>query len=361
MATGAYPTVQVNLADLDKFIPELWSDEIVAAFKQNLVAGQLVSRMNHSGKKGDVIHIPSPYRGSVAKKVSETAVTVQSSTELEVTVTIGQHWEYSRLIEDIASVQALASARQFYTADAGYALAQRIDRDLMLSLHYLNNGNTTPSSSNLFETAVIGSDGSTAFSGATPGNGAALTDAGIRKVIQSLDDNDVPMQDRYLVIPPVERKNLMGIPRYTEQAFVGEGGASSTIRNGLIGDIYGVKVYVSSNCPWIHNGNTSSTQVVNFSSTTLTGAAELGDTGLFTIGAAVDFSGQTDNKFRVAALMHKSALVLVEQMAVRMQTQYKQEYLADLMTADTIYGVGRLRDGSKATVGTAGYAIVVAA
>jgi hypothetical protein len=29
---------------------------------------------------------------------------------------------------------------------------------------------------------------------------------------------------------------------------------------------------------------------------------------------------------------------MAEQMGVRTQTQYKQEYLADLMTADTLYG-----------------------
>jgi hypothetical protein len=37
-------------------------------------------------------------------------------------------------------------------------------------------------------------------------------------------------------------------------------------------------------------------------------------------------------------LFHTDALVIAEQMSVRTQTQYKQEYLADLMTADTLYG-----------------------
>jgi hypothetical protein len=36
---------------------------------------------------------------------------------------------------------------------------------------------------------------------------------------------------------------------------------------------------------------------------------------------------------------HKDALVMAEQMAVRSQTQYKQEYLSTLYTADTLYGV----------------------
>jgi hypothetical protein len=40
---------------------------------------------------------------------------------------------------------------------------------------------------------------------------------------------------------------------------------------------------------------------------------------------------------------HKDAIVLAEQMAVRSQTQYKQEYLSTLYTADTLYGVETYR------------------
>jgi hypothetical protein len=361
MASSSYPTVSasVNLTDIDKFIPEMWSDEIVAAYKQNLVMGNLVSRMSHTGKKGDVIHIPAPYRGSAYAKASETGVTIQSFTETETTVSINRHWEYSRLIEDIASLQALGSARQFYTDDAGYALASRVDRDIWGQTHYLNAGNTTPSSSNLFETAVIGSDGSTAFSGGSGGgNGAALTDLGIRNMIKTLDDNDVPMTERFMVIPPVEKKSLMGIARFTEQAFVGEAGMGNTIRNGLIADLYGVNIYVSSNCPWIHvESTTTNTQIANFSGTTLAASAT-SDAAFGSL--TVDFTSKTDTKWRVGVLMHRSALVFVERMGIRTQTQYKQEYLADLMTADTVYGVGRLRDGNVANTSTAGLAFVVA-
>ena len=36
--------------------------------------------------------------------------------------------------------------------------------------------------------------------------------------------------------------------------------------------------------------------------------------------------------------------VLVEQLGVRSQSQYMQEFLATLYTADMLYGVGELRD-----------------
>lgn len=315
--------------------------------------------MNHNGKKGDSIVIPSPVRGSASSKAALTGVTLQNNNEASVSILIDKHKEYSRLIEDIVDVQALASLRRFYTDDAGYAIATRVDRDLALLFHYLNAGNTTPAAANLFETAVIGSDGSTAFSGGSGGgNGAALTDAGIRRMMQTLDDNDVPMSERAFVIPPVEKKNLLGIPRYTEQAFVGESGSGSSIRNGLVGNLYGVPVYVTTNCPVIHvETTTTNTQLVNFSTAALT-ASTTDEYGL-----TVDFTAKTDTRWRVGALLHKSALVFIEQLAPRVQVQYKQEYLADLLTTDTIYGVGRLRDGGTGTnsLATAGLAFIVPA
>jgi hypothetical protein len=299
------------------FIPEIWSDEVIAAYKSNLVLANLVTRMNHSNKAGDTIHIPTPTRGSASAKsaTAQAQVTLITATDGKVDVTIDKHYEYSRLIEDILDKQAIPSYRQFYTDDAGYALAKQIDQDLWLRAYTLAGGtiNTVFNGTTVdFGTAgtVIGGDGSTAFNAGTD-NATALTDAGIRTVIQDLDDDDVPMADRFFVVPPVEKKNLTGIARYTEQAFVGEVGGSNTVRNGLIGDIYGVPVYVSTNCP-------------------------------------TDTEGSQDA--RLCLMAHKSALVLVEQMAVRTQTQYKQEYLADLFTADTLYGTGELRNDAGVKV-----------
>ena len=68
--------------------------------------------------------------------------------------------------------------RNFYTEDAGYALAKRIDRDLHLLGAGFNAGSIA-GATNLYEKAVIGGDGVTNFSGASV-NGTALTDAGIR-------------------------------------------------------------------------------------------------------------------------------------------------------------------------------------
>ena len=260
------------------FIPELWSDEVIAGYKKNLVLANLVTRMSHVGKKGDTIHIPSPSRGAANAKAASTEVVLNSPATADIAVLLNKHYEYSTLIEDIVEKQALSSLRRFYTEDAGYALATQVDTDLFALVSALNGG------------TQLGGDGGSST--------ADITDAGIRKFMLVLDNNDVPMTDRSLVIPPVAKSDMLGIARFTEQAFIGSG---SAIKTGMMGNVYGVEVFVSSACP---------------------------------------VSGSN----RVGAMIHKDALVLAEQQSVRSQTQYQQQYLGDLFTADTIYGVKELRD-----------------
>lgn len=342
MALG---TAHQTITTVDKFIPELWSDEVLALYRQKLVMGNLVTKINFKGKKGDTLHIPVPARGAASVKSASTAVTFVADTATEVDVLIDKHYEYSYMFEDIAEVQALNSMRKFYTGEASYVLAKQVDQNLHMLGHYLNAGDTTPASTNLYETGVIGGDGTTAFSGATPGNGTALTDAGLRRAIQSLEDSDINSSELNFVIPPVEANVLRGIARFTEQAFVGDG---NVIKTGRLGNLYGVEIFTSSNCPWIHVNGTLSTQLVNFSGTSLTGAS----TGVY--GESVDFTSDTDYKFRPCLLIHKDAFALAEQVAIRTQSQYFLDFLGTGVVSDTIYGVKTLRD-------YAGRAIIVPA
>jgi N4-gp56 family major capsid protein len=294
MAGEFSPTNSVTNTTAAKFIPELWSDEIVAAYKSNLVLANLVNKMPMRGKKGDTIHIPKPTRGAASAKASETQVTLQAATESEVVVTIDQHYEYSRLIEDITNVQALASLRRFYTDDAGYALAKQVDTTLFAE-----------ATANFTKYYVDGANGLAAYAADTVADTDKFTDLALRDGIQLLDDADVPMSQRVLVVPPSAVNTIRGIDRYMSSDFVDGRG----VQNGKIGTLYGVDVYVSTNCPVLET-------------------------------AAENAAG---GEVKAAVLMHKDALVFAEQMGVRSQTQYKQEYLATLFTSDTLYGTETLR------------------
>jgi N4-gp56 family major capsid protein len=293
---GTYATgSSVNNTNHATFIPKLWSDEILAEYEKSLVMKPLVKSLKMAGKKGDTINIPMPLRGSANQKLTETQVTLVADTSGNKQVVVDQHWEYSRLIEDITSVQALASMRKFYTQDAGYALASKVDSDLIATAiaNFTNVGHATDTG--LIVPAVSGSAGD-------------FSDQAFRDAIQILDDNDVPMDSRKLVIPPAARNHIMGIDRYVSSDFVNGRG----VVNGKIGELYGVDVFVSTNLPANADGE------------------------------------------KPCLLFHTDALVIAEQMAVRTQTQYKQEYLADLMTADTLYGEDVYREDSGVVIYVAG-------
>jgi hypothetical protein len=307
MAAIAYPggsTSIVNKTNADKFIPEIWSDEVIAAYKANLVLANLVRKMSFKGKKGDTLHIPKPTRGVAAAKAANTAVTIQANVESEVQVLIDQHFEYSRFIEDIVETQALSSLRSFYTDDAGYALAKKVDDTLVALGKSFGDGDASDwVHSNAY--FIDASTGLTAYALDTVTTSDVFTDAGFRKLIQLMDDADVPMDGRKFAIPPSLRNAIMGVDRYNSSDFVDGRG----VQNGQIGKLYGIDIYVSSNLPVIETAGDNS------------------------VGDAV----------KAALLFHTDTMVFAEQLGVRSQTQYKQEYLSTLYTADTLFGTKVVR------------------
>ena len=307
MAKVAYPgdsTSIVNKTAADKFIPEIWSDEVIAAYKKNLVLANLVRKMSFKGKKGDTLHIPKPTRGVASAKVANTMVTVQADAESEVQVLINSHFEYSRFIEDIAEVQALTSLRSFYTEDAGYALAKKVDDELVaLGKSFGDSDGADWVHSNAY--FIDATTGLTTYAVDTVTTSDLFTDAGFRKLIQLMDDADVPMDGRKFAIPPSLRNAIMGIDRYNSSDFVDGRG----VNNGQIGKLYGIDIYVSSNMPVIETAADNS------------------------VGDAI----------KAAVLFHTDTMVLGEQLGVRSQTQYKQDYLSTLYTADTLFGTKVVR------------------
>jgi len=309
MANSVYD-VNMNgstgLTEAATFIPEIWSDEVVAAYGKNLVLANLVKKISMKGKKGDTINIPAPSRGEAQEKAENTAVTIQGNTEADVSIAITEHWEYSRLIEDIVDVQALASLRQFYTSDAGYALANKVDTDLFALAKTFGDddglGTDWVHSNSYFNTTT--GDVGLLEADTDPTDPRVFTDTAFRSIVQLMDEADVPMDGRKLIVPPVARNAILGIDRYVSSDFTTNG----AVQNGQIGNLYGIDVYVSNNCPNVTNT-----------------AGTIGKGALF---------------------FHNDTMALAEQQGIRSQTQYKQEYLGNLYTADTLYGTKTIRPES---------------
>jgi hypothetical protein len=224
-------------------------------------------------------------------------------------VLVNKHFEYSRFIEDITAVQALSSLRSFYTEDAGYALAKQVDDELIaLGQQFGNGASGTVDWVHSNSYYIDASTGLTAYAEDTVVDTDVFTDAGFRKLIQLMDDADVPMDGRKFAVPPSLRNAIMGIDRYNSSDFVDGRG----VQNGQIGKLYGIDIFVSSNMPVIETAGNN-------------GAS----------GNSLDV--------KAALLFHTDTMVLAEQVGVRSQTQYKLDYLSTLYTADTLFGVKVVR------------------
>lgn len=288
------------------FVPDLWSDDIAARYKKNCVLGNQFTNLDFSGKVGATVHIPAPTRSTASNIYGSqgAAISFTVATENQFTISLNQHWANGKQFPDIAEKQALPAYRRFITDDLGYSLAVAVDSYLWTTARLLAGASADAG-------VVIGGDGKTLWTASSNGNGTALTDQGIRQIIQSLDDNDVPGTERFMVVPPVEKNRLLGNSRYTEQAFVGEMGSSNSIRTGVIGNVYGVPVFVSSNSPTITQGT---------------------------------------GTFRAVLMAHKDAVILVNQIKPRVQSQYKLEFLSDVIVADTAFGASVVRTEATASL-----------
>ena len=266
------------------FIPEVWSAEILRETEANLVFADKVKRYDGDvAQFGDIIHIPNLSNLTANNKTVGESVTVQAPTEVEKTITINLHKEASFYIDDMAKVQSKYDLMGEYTKKAGYAIAKAIDTSVASLYSGLSQH--------------VG-DGST-----------DITDANIIRAIQYLDEANAPENDRYLVINPAAKADLMAIDKFVLRTGPGWSVDNSPIlhgakENGFWGDIYGVKVYVSTN--------------------------------------VVTEAGSPNVVHNM--LFQKEAFGLAIQQNPRTQSQYKLEYLSNLTVCDVMYGVAELRD-----------------
>jgi len=266
------------------FIPALWSIETLRATEAALVAATLVKRYDSQVKdRGQALHIPNVSNLTANAKTVNTDVTNQVVTETDTTLTINKWYEASFKVEDMAEVQSAYDLRSEYTSKAGYAIAKQVDSDVLAQ--YAN-----------FTNAAVGT------------YGAALADTAIVAAIQKLDEANMPIDNRAMIIAPSGKADIMKIDKFVRADYLGNYQEATPVRKGpnsryLWGDIYGVPVYYTTNVP-----------------------------------KTVASPTQTHNM-----LIHKEAIALALQQAPRMQAAYWLPSLAWQVVVDTIYGVTTLR------------------
>jgi hypothetical protein len=280
--TGAYGSGNVNVSATPSsvFRPNVWASEVLMFVKANLVLVPLVRHYDTEVQSyGQTVEIPNVSTISANAKSANTLVTLNYNTETKTTITLNQHYESSFLLEDFVSVQSKYDLRSAYTQAAAYAISAKID-------------------------SFVATTMTTAFT-AYGAFGTAIADSIVLVINRYLDDNKAPGADRSLVVTPQGKQEMLNIDKYIRYDAIGVGGDQNSIMSGQIGEIYGVKVYMSQN--------------------------------LVQLATATP---QNSHLF-----FHKEAFAIAIQQNARTQAQYKQEYLGWLVTVDILFGGTTLRSG----------------
>lgn len=261
------------------FIPELWSPMVKRAVESNLTMARLVMRdfEGEIKQRGDTVHIADISNLSVGNKAASTDVSYETITEGKTDITIDKHKYAAFKLEDIVAVQSNVNLMSEYSNKVGYALAKQIDTDL-LALYV-------------------------ALSQSTGADNTAITNDTFLTAIQYLDLADAPETDRSGVFNSGQKANFLNVDEFVRYDANGIGGTQNPIIRGQFGELYGVKIYFSTNV-------------------TTTGSPS-GDHNL---------------------VFHKEAFALAMQRDIRIQSQYDLDALADKVVGDVLYGVSEYRD-----------------
>lgn len=298
---AAFPTdggyTSTNLAE---FIGEIWSTKINDFYRAKLGAAKFFLDMSSDVKGGgDIVHLPVITEYSATSKSDNTAVAINSSTETPIDLTIKTWEESSFAIPDSEASQVMASynLQSFYLRNAAYACAKSLDTALMglySGLDHSVNDSASP-----------------------------VADADIVGAMLSLDEHDVPAEDRqFFFKPSIVWGDLMLLAKFTyESQFAGI--EKNTIQNGRLGYLYGVPVL-------------STTQVV----TTHTDYVH----NLLAHRHAFAWGTRTKDLPGVAPQSDSGVA------QVRLQSNYIPDHLTTLSTADIIFGVVENIDGGACEI-----------
>jgi hypothetical protein len=218
----------------DNFVPEIWSQTILKSFNKNSVIAGLVNR-DYEGeikKSGDVVHIRSYGNVTVRNYTRDTAITYETLTDPKQMLTINQQRYFAFRVDDLDMAQADIPVIEGYTQQA--AIAGRDVGDAYLYQHYLD----------IPVANIIGGASTT----------IAITKTNIYDNItlmaEALDAQNVPQEDRVLIVNPRFKRLLLQSDAFTRATGMGD----QAIQNGFLGNVAGFKIYVSTNVPTLAGG-----------------------------------------------------------------------------------------------------------
>jgi N4-gp56 family major capsid protein len=180
-----------------------------------------------AGKGATSVSFPRTGALDPVAKAENTASESIALTYAVDTLTLNQHFHTFVRLEDKAEVQSVLNIESDILERAGSGMAKKMD-------------------SYIYDTLVAGASSSNPDHIIDQfGSSGTLTLAKILTARKLLDDQDVPDDDRFLVINPEQESELLALSAFIDAS---QYGARTALLNGEIGMVYGFKVIKTTVC-----------------------------------------------------------------------------------------------------------------
>lgn len=183
-------------SDFTNLFLKVYAGEVLTAFQDaNIMLDRTMVRSISSGKSAQ---FPATWKGDAHYHTPGTEIVGQEQDLSERVILIDDLLIADRTIAQIDEAMAHYDVRSIYSQDAGLALARRMDKNLLqVAILAARSAGTITATDGLGA-----SDGGTVITSAAVTSSADAIVAAIFAAAVALDQKNVPMEDRYVAIPP---------------------------------------------------------------------------------------------------------------------------------------------------------------
>jgi len=216
LASGTTEFIDITTADA--FLEEVWATKATISREAELAFIKYGCDRQFEGElqKGQILRIQNISDLAARAKVANTAISYETVTETEKTITIDQFYYAAYAMEDVIKPMVQVSKLDAYTGKIGYALG--LGEDDYVSA-FVDDG-----------------DMNTVGTLATP-----LTYSNLLRGDQYLNDANAPQQDRLIISSPAEKANFLGMDEFIATEYAKVQGST------LVGSWMNYPIYVSTN------------------------------------------------------------------------------------------------------------------
>lgn len=218
--------------DTDKFIPEIFSKNVLMAARNKLV---VVPAVDHSYEpelvKGDTLYIPRSQVVTATEITIGTEGVIKDPQTTSLTLSIDKYYEAPVVVDYMSRRQSQVDLVGMSEKESGFAIAAKIDSTVC----------------DLFSTLNSGSAGSTGKGT----DGSKVTDDVLIACVEDLDEANAPEENRVWVFDPSVKADILEIDKFVRMDYF----ASDVIpTGGFRKDVYGAPILITNNLTAISSG-----------------------------------------------------------------------------------------------------------